>query len=279
MPSRAPILLEVGQPIPSRGPTKPRHAIKPSKIRDVPAPQVNVLMQVNVLNCHTSDITSVWPHRSPSSPAFHIPSNNRRAARTAAARASSAKAHVEKSLRSRRLARGFFGFSGESAYTLIKNGPLRAGSHRGQGNNQGQTNGNNNHVRGAVRIRPQRAVAQGGYRINHRHRNRVVRLFPLWNGCRAYLWQAILSWFGSVNGDSFILRHLFHWFRRAPDRRRDFWSLRRSYRPESNAHRYAAVHGHRDLPHRLRADLRFNRHLGCGHLDGFADDSGHRRWW
>ena len=34
-----------------------------------------------------------------------------------------------------------------------------------------------------------------------------------------------------------------------------------------------------DLPHRLRADLRFNRYLGCGHLDGFADDSGHRRWW
>src|ERR1035437_8909227 len=58
-----------------------------------------------------------------------------------------------------------------------------------------------------------------------------------------------------------------------------FWSLRRSYRPESNAHRYAAVHGHRDLPHRLRPDLRFNRYLGCGHLDGFADDSGHRRWW
>src|ERR1019366_4914986 len=100
--------------------------------------------------------------------------------------------------------KGVLRILGESAYTLIKNGPLRAGSHRGQGNNQGQTNGNNNHVRGAVRIRPQRAVAQGGYRINHRHRNRVVRLFPLWNGCRAYLWQAILSWFGSVNGDSFI---------------------------------------------------------------------------
>src|SRR5450756_1421075 len=99
MPSRATILLEVGQPIPSRGSTKPRHAIKPSKIRDVPAPQVNVLMQVNVLNCHTSDITSVWPHRSPSPPAFHTPSNHPRAARTAAARASFAKAHVEKSLR------------------------------------------------------------------------------------------------------------------------------------------------------------------------------------
>src|SRR5450830_992444 len=36
MPSRATILLEVGKPIPSRGSTKPRHAIKPSKIRDVP---------------------------------------------------------------------------------------------------------------------------------------------------------------------------------------------------------------------------------------------------
>jgi hypothetical protein len=40
----------------------------------VPAPQVNVLMRVNMLNCHTSDITLVWPHHSPSPPAFHTPS-------------------------------------------------------------------------------------------------------------------------------------------------------------------------------------------------------------
>lgn len=35
MPSRATALLEVGQPTSSRGSTKPRHATKPSKIRDV----------------------------------------------------------------------------------------------------------------------------------------------------------------------------------------------------------------------------------------------------
>jgi MFS family permease len=34
------------------------------------------------------------------------------------------------------------------------------------------------------------------------------------------------------------------------------------------------VYGYRDLPHRIRAYLRINRHLGRGHPDGVADDSG-----
>ena len=38
------------------------------------------------------------------------------------------------------------------------------------------------------------------------------------------------------------------------------------------------LNGHRDLPHRIRADLCINRHLGCRHPDGVTDDSRHRRW-
>jgi hypothetical protein len=48
--------------MPSRGSTKPRHATKPTKIRDVPTPRVNVL------NCHPShQYGHIAPRRRPRS--------------------------------------------------------------------------------------------------------------------------------------------------------------------------------------------------------------------
>jgi len=47
------------------------------------------------------------------------------------------------------------------------------------------------------------------------------------------------------------------------DRGRHLRALRRSHRPQGNADRHAPVHGHRDLPDRLRADLRVDRDLGA----------------
>ena len=78
-------------------------------------------------------------------------------------------------------------------------------------------------------------------------------------------------------GDAARLRHLFHRLCRPPDRRRDFRPLRRPHRPQGDPDRDAAVHGACDLRHRLRADLRVDRHLGRGAPDRAAGDSGHRR--
>ena len=81
----------------------------------------------------------------------------------------------------------------------------------------------------------------------------------------------------ALDGDACGLRHLFHRLCRAADRRRDIRPLRRSHRPQGDADRDASVHGHRDLPHRIRADLCLDRHLGRGDPDDTADGSGHRR--
>src|SRR5215472_4240855 len=74
-------------------------------------------------------------------------------------------------------------------------------------------------------------------------------------------------------------RHLFHWFRQSPHRGRDIRPLWRPHWPERHLDRHAAVHGYRDLPDRLCADLRLDRHMGCGHLDPDAHGPGHRRRW
>ena len=73
------------------------------------------------------------------------------------------------------------------------------------------------------------------------------------------------------------LRHLFHRLCRPAGRRGDFRPLRRSHRPQGYADRHAAVHGHCDLPGRLRADLRVDRHLGRGDPDRLARAARHRR--
>ena len=142
----------------------------------------------------------------------------------------------------------------------------------------GVSNGYGNHTYNAIRVRSQRNAAQGGNCINDRHRNRVVRFLPLWNGCRAYLWEVVLSWFGSTNGNVVGLRHLFYRFRRPSNRRGNFRPLWGSDRSQSDAHRYAVVYGHCDLPYCFRADLFVDWHLGCDHSDSIADNSGHWRW-
>ena len=75
------------------------------------------------------------------------------------------------------------------------------------------------------------------------------------------------------------LRHLLHRLRRPTGRRRDFRSLRRSHRPQGDADRHAAVHGHCNLPRRVCADLRVDRHLGRGDPDRSAGAARHRRRW
>ena len=81
----------------------------------------------------------------------------------------------------------------------------------------------------------------------------------------------------AARGDASRLRHLLHRLRRPPGRRRDFRPLRRSHRPQGDADRHAAVHGHCNLPRRVRADLRVDRHLGRGDLDRPAGAARHRR--
>ena len=81
----------------------------------------------------------------------------------------------------------------------------------------------------------------------------------------------------AAHGHAARLRHLFHRLRRPADRRRDLRPLRRSHRPQGDADRHAAVHGACDVRHRLRADLRVDRHLGGGDPDRVADASRHRR--
>ena len=77
--------------------------------------------------------------------------------------------------------------------------------------------------------------------------------------------------------DARRLRHLFHRLRRPPDRRGDFRPLRRSNRPQGDPDRDAAVHGHRNVPDRVCADLRVDRHLGRGDFDRLARAARHRR--
>jgi hypothetical protein len=116
-------------------------------------------------------------------------------------------------------------------------------------------------------VRPQRTAAQGGYRLNDWYCDRVVRLLPLRDGSRAHFRQAVLSQFGSADGDARRLRNLFHRLCRAPDRRRDLRPLRRPYWPQGDADCNAVVHGHRHLPDRVRSDLRNSRYLGRGYPD------------
>jgi hypothetical protein len=153
----------------------------------------------------------------------------------------------------------------------------RTCSQTGEEINRRDTNGHDSYSRGAVRVRAQHTAAQGGYRLNDRHCDRVVRFLPLRHGSRAHFRQAVFSQFGPADGDARRLRNLFHRLCRAPDRRRDFWPLRRPHWPQSDADCNAVVHGHRDLPDRIRSDLRNHRHLGRGYPDGAADASGHRR--
>ena len=105
----------------------------------------------------------------------------------------------------------------------------------------------------------------------------MVRLFPLRHRGRSRLRQALLSKRGAARGDASRLRHLLHRLRRPPGRRRDFRPLRRSHRPQGDADRHAAVHGHRNLPRRVCADLRVDRHLGRGDLDRPAGAARYRR--
>ena len=73
------------------------------------------------------------------------------------------------------------------------------------------------------------------------------------------------------------LRHVFRRLRRPAGRRRDFRPLRRSHRPQGDLDRHASVHGYRDFPDRVCADLRVDRHLGRGVADSVARAARHRR--
>ena len=73
------------------------------------------------------------------------------------------------------------------------------------------------------------------------------------------------------------VQHLFHRLHRAADRRRDLRPLRRPHRPQGDTDIHPAGDGHRHVPHRLRADLRVDRHLGRRHPDRAARPAGHRR--
>ncbi len=59
------------------------------------------------------------------------------------------------------------------------------------------------------------------------------------------------------------VRHLFHRLCRPADRRGDLRPLRRSHRPQGDADRDPPVHGHRDVPHCIRADLCLDRNWGA----------------
>src|SRR3981081_2688360 len=91
---------------------------------------------------------------------------------------------------------------------------------KGEEINRRDTNGHDSYLRGAVRVRAQHAAAQGGYRVNDWYCDRVVRLLPLRHGSRADFRQAVLSQFGSADGDACGLRHLFHRLCRVSDRGR-----------------------------------------------------------
>src|ERR1700731_898902 len=125
--------------------------------------------------------------------------------------------------------------------TVAKN-PAPKGTRKRRG-----TNGHDSYLRDAVRVRAQHAAAQGGYRVNYWYCDRVVRLLPLRHGSRAHFRQAVLSQFGSADGDARRLRNLFHRLCRAPDRRCDLRPLRRPHRPQGDADCNAVVHGHRHL--------------------------------
>ena len=85
---------------PHRSPTAPQNP--PKSVTCTPGPAIRNSRRAGTAGERVKlpYITSVWPLRFPSPPAFHTPSNNRRDARTAAAYSSSAKARDEKSLRS-----------------------------------------------------------------------------------------------------------------------------------------------------------------------------------
>src|SRR5258708_8846366 len=92
------------------------------------------------------------------------------------------------------------------------------------------------HLRDAVGVRAQCAVAQGGYRINYWYSDRVVRLLPLWHGSRADFRQAVLSQFGSADGDARRLRNLFHRCCPSPDPRPDLRSFLTPHQPPVSAY-------------------------------------------
>ena len=58
--------------------------------------------------------------------------------------------------------------------------------------NFGGCHGYGNDICAATGCRTQRPVAQGSHRIDGRHRDRVVRLFPLWHRGRSHLRQTLL---------------------------------------------------------------------------------------
>ncbi len=147
----------------------------------------------------------------------------------------------------------------------------------GEDTNRRDSNDDYSYLRDAVRVRAQHAAAQGGYRLNYWSCDRVARLLPLRRGSRAHFRQAVLSQFGSADGDARRLRNLLHRLCRAPDRRCDLRPLRGPHRPQSDADCNAVLHGNRHLPDRIRSDLRNGGHLGRRHPDGAADDSEHRR--
>jgi hypothetical protein len=133
---------------------------------------------------------------------------------------------------------------------------------------------NDSHLYDVVAVRPQRATAQGGDRLEHWYRDRMVRLFYLWYGRRAHLGQALLPQRRPVDGYPCGIRHLFRRVCRPAYRRGDFRPLWRSHRPQGDPHRDPSVHGDCDLSDRIRADLRADRNLGCCHPDRFAESKG-----
>src|ERR1700675_4005057 len=96
----------------------------------------------------------------------------------------------------------------------------------GEETNRRDSNDDDSYLRDAGRVRAQHAAAQSGYRVNYWYCDRVVRLLPLRHGSRAHFRQAVLSQFGSADGDARRLRNLFHRLFWAPDRRCDLRPLR-----------------------------------------------------
>ena len=101
--------------------------------------------------------------------------------------------------------------------------------------------------------------------------------FSLRHGGGTGLRQALLPERGAAGRDACGVRNLFHRLCRTADRRGDLRPLRRSHWPQGDADRHAYVHGLGDLPHRFRADLRLDWHLGRDFPDRPADDPRHWR--
>src|SRR6476469_10021975 len=102
--------------------------------------------------------------------------------------------------------------------------------------------------------------ALGGRGERHRHDDRVVRLSHLRDRSLAGAEQAVFPDARSTRREVAGHRHHRRWLLRAASRRHHSQSLRRSARPQVDAHPDARQHGRRHDADRPAADLREYRH-------------------